>query len=213
MADPEKFLEAKRKWARDGRLLTGTTADPETQRLPPGQTLTENWPVLDLGAQPEVSAQRFRLDIDGAVARPLTLTWDEFLKLPQQDCVSDIQCVTQWSRYDNHWQGVAASTVIAEVAPHPNAAHVVLHGYDGYLTNITRAQFEAPDVMLAHSWAGAPLTTPHGGPLRAIVPQLYLWKSAKWLRRIEFTVADRPGFWERNGYHNNADPWLEERYD
>ncbi len=213
MADPDKFIAAKQRWARDGRLLTGTTADPAIVRLPPGQTLTESWPVLDLGAQPEVSAQRFRLDIDGAVARPLSLSWDEFLALPQTDSISDMHCVTQWSRYDNHWTGVAAETIIGLVQPHLNACYVVLHGYDGYATNVRLDQLAQPDVLLVHSWQGAALTTAHGGPLRALIPRLYLWKSAKWLRRIEFSVADRPGFWERNGYHNNADPWMEERYE
>lgn len=209
----DKLTEAKKRWAREGRLLTGTQADPETVRLPPGQTLTAAWPVLDLGAQPEITPERFRLDIDGAVAHPLSLVWDEFLALPQQDSVSDMHCVTQWSRYDNAWRGVAARTVLDEVQPHANAAHVILHSYDGYITNIRLDQFDQPDVMLVHSWQGAPLTAEHGGPLRALIPRLYLWKSAKWLRRIEILVADRPGFWERNGYHNNADPWLEERYE
>jgi DMSO/TMAO reductase YedYZ molybdopterin-dependent catalytic subunit len=207
-----KLIAAKRAWARAGRLLTGVTGDPARDRLPPGQMLVRDWPVLDLGAEPEVSPQRFRLDIDGAVQRPIGLSLDEFMALPQQDSVSDIHCVTQWSRYDNRWRGVAARALIDLVQPREAARHVVLHSYDGYATNVRLDQFDQPDVFLVHSWNGKPLERAHGGPVRALIPRLYFWKSAKWIRRIEFSVADKPGFWERNGYHNNADPWLEERY-
>jgi len=207
-----KLLAAKQAWARDGRLLTGTTADPALDRLPPGQRLTQDWPVLDLGAQPDVTPARFRLDIDGAVRHPLSLRLDEFMALPQQDSLSDMHCVTQWSRYDNHWRGVAARTLLEMVAPHPSAAHVILHAYDGYATNLRLDQFDQPDVLLVHSWEGQPIDRAHGGPVRALIPRLYLWKSAKWIRRVELATTDKPGFWERNGYHNNADPWQEERY-
>jgi DMSO/TMAO reductase YedYZ molybdopterin-dependent catalytic subunit len=205
----EKLVDAKRGWARDGRLLTGTTG---TDRLPPGQLLTRDWPVLDLGAQPDVTPARFRLDIDGAVRRPLSLRLDEFMALPQQDSVSDMHCVTQWSRYDNRWRGVAARTLIEMAEPRDGVRHVLLHAYDGYTTNVRLDQFDQPDVLLVHSWEGAPITREHGGPVRALIPRLYLWKSAKWIQRVEFAERDRPGFWERNGYHNNADPWQEERY-
>ena len=211
-AKGEKLLRAKRGWARDGRLLTGEVADSQTVRLPPGQRLVQDWPVLDLGAQPDVTAARFRLDIDGAVRRPLSLRLDEFMALPQADSVSDMHCVTQWSRYDNHWQGVSARTLIELVQPRDGVRHVVLHAYDGYATNVRLDQFDQPDVFLVHSWEGAPISREHGGPVRVLIPRLYLWKSAKWIRRVEFTERDRPGFWERNGYHNNADPWDEERY-
>jgi DMSO/TMAO reductase YedYZ molybdopterin-dependent catalytic subunit len=207
-----KLINAKRAWARSGRLLTGTTADPARDRLPPGQKLVRDWPVLDLGAEPDVGPQRFRLDIDGAVARPISLRLDEFVALPQQDSISDIHCVTQWSRYDNHWQGVAAHTLIDLVQPRDEARHLVFHSYDGYTTNVRLDQFDQPDVFLVHRWEGRPLDRAHGGPVRVLMPRLYFWKSAKWIRRVEFSPADRPGFWERNGYHNNADPWLEERY-
>jgi DMSO/TMAO reductase YedYZ molybdopterin-dependent catalytic subunit len=212
-AEPNsKLIDAKRAWARAGRLLTGTTADPARDRLPPGQKLVRDWPVLDLGAEPEVTPQRFRLDIDGAVARPISLMLDEFMALPQHDSISDIHCVTQWSRYDNHWQGVAARTLIDLVQPREEARHLVFHSYDGYTTNVRIDQFDQPDVFLVHRWEGKPLDRQHGGPVRVLMPRLYFWKSAKWIRRVEFSVADRPGFWERNGYHNNGDPWLEERY-
>ena len=168
--------------------------------------------MLDLGEQPVVTEAKFRLDIDGAVAHPLSLNWAEFLDLPQQDSMSDMHCVTQWSRYDNHWRGVAARMLLEAVQPNASARHVTFHAHDGYSTNILLDQFDQPDVFLVHEWDGRPIDTAHGGPLRVLVPRLYLWKSAKWIRRIEITTRDRPGFWEVRGYNNNADPWLEERY-
>ncbi len=212
MADRDKLIAAKETWAREGRLLTGRTADPARERLPPGQRLVEDWPVLDLGAQPDVGPERFRLDVDGRVAHPLSLDLAGFLALPQIELVNDIHCVTQWSRYDNHWQGVAARTLLGAVAPREEARHVVLHAYDGYTTNLRLDQFDRADVLLAHRWNGAPLTRAHGGPVRVVIPALYLWKSAKWITRIELANADRPGFWEQRGYHGEADPWREQRY-
>lgn len=208
----EKLVGSKEAWAREGRLLTGTTADPTTQRLPPGQRLVRDWPVLDLGIQPNVTPGRFRLDIDGAVENPQSFSYDEFMALPQQDSVSDMHCVTQWSRYDNRWQGVAARTLLELAKPKPEAKHVVFHSFDGYTTNVRLDQFDQPDVFLVHRWEGEPIARQHGGPVRVLIPRLYLWKSAKWVRRIEILAEDRPGFWEVRGYHNNADPWLEERY-
>jgi DMSO/TMAO reductase YedYZ molybdopterin-dependent catalytic subunit len=208
----QKLIEVKQGWARDGRLLTGTTADPARDRLPPGQLLVRDWPVLDLGVQPDVTPERFRLDLDGMVASPLRLTLDDLLALPQADSVSDIHCVTQWSRYDNHWQGVAARTLLELARPKAEARHVVFHAHDGYTTNVRLDQFDQPDVFLVHRWEGKPIARQHGGPVRMLIPRLYFWKSAKWLRRIELIGQDRPGFWEVRGYHNNADPWREERY-
>jgi DMSO/TMAO reductase YedYZ molybdopterin-dependent catalytic subunit len=208
----QKLIEVKQGWARDGRLLTGTTADPARDRLPPGQRLVRDWPVLDLGVQPDVTPERFRLDLDGMVASPLRLTLDDLLALPQSDSVSDIHCVTQWSRYDNHWQGVAAHTLLELARPKLEARHVVFHAHDGYTTNVRLDQFDQPDVFLVHRWEGKPIARQHGGPVRVLIPRLYFWKSAKWVRRIELIGQDRPGFWEVRGYHNNADPWQEERY-
>ena len=208
----DKLVLAKQAWAKAGRLLTGTTADPLYQRLPPGQTLVKDWPVLDLGNQPRIAPEAFRLDVDGAVATKLSLNWAEFQALPQQDSVSDMHCVTQWSRYDNHWSGVPAAALIERAGPRPEASHVVLHAVDGYTTNLRLDQFLQPDVFLVSTWEGKPLSREHGGPVRVLVPRLYLWKSAKWVRRIEVVAQDRPGFWEVRGYNNNADPWLEERY-
>lgn len=208
----DKLIERKQDWAREGRLLTGTTADPERERLPPGQRLVKDWPVLDLGAEPDVTEQKFRLDIDGAVENRLSLRLDEFMALPMLESMSDMHCVTQWSRYDNNWKGVSARALLEIVQPRPEVNHVIFTSYDGYTTNIRLDQFNQPDVFLVHQWEGKPITREHGGPVRMLVPRLYLWKSAKWLRRIHFTISDHPGFWEVRGYHNNADPWQEERY-
>ena len=208
----DKLIERKQDWAREGRLLTGEHGDPERDRLPPGQRLVKDWPVLDLGIQPNVTEQRFRLDVDGAVENRLSLSWAEYLALPTAEYVSDMHCVTQWSRYDNNWKGVPARALLAMVQPRPEVKHVIFTSFDGYTTNIRLDQFDQPDVFLVHEWEGKPITREHGGPVRMMVPKLYLWKSAKWLRRIHFTISDQPGFWETRGYNNNADPWLEERY-
>ena len=207
-----KLLAAKQRWAAEGRLLTGEVADPAVDRLPPGQRLVKDWPVLDLGIQPIVDARRFRLDVDGAVRRPLSLDLAGFMALPMQASVSDMHCVTQWSRYDNRWEGVAARTLIEMVEVSDKARHVIFHAVDGYTTNVRLDQFDQADVFLVHRWEGEPIDRRHGGPVRVLMPRLYLWKSAKWVRRIEFSITDKPGFWERRGYHNNADPWREERY-
>ncbi len=214
MADgfKDKLIATKQAWARAGRLLTGKTGDPETDRLPPGQRLVENWPVLDLGIQPDVPKADWRLTIDGAVENPVTWDWDAFMAQPQVEDVSDVHCVTQWSRYDNRWTGVSTRHVIDLVKPTPQAAHVVFHGYDGYTTNVSLEAFAEDDCLIAHSHDGAPISREHGGPARLIIPRYYLWKSAKWVKRIEFVAADQPGFWEVRGYHNVGDPWLEQRY-
>ena len=208
----DKLVASKQAWARAGRLLTGRDADPVTDRLPPGQRLVENWPVLDLGIQPDVTPEKFRLDLDGAVENRLSLNLDEYMALPMMDSVSDMHCVTQWSNYDNRWKGVSGRTILEMVQPQKEVKHVIFHSFDGYTTNISLDQFAAQDVYLVHEWNGKPISRVHGGPVRMLVPQYYLWKSAKWLKRIQFTISDHPGFWETRGYHNNADPWLEERY-
>jgi DMSO/TMAO reductase YedYZ molybdopterin-dependent catalytic subunit len=207
-----KLVKAKQRWAQDGRLLTGTQGDPERDRLPPGQRLVRDWPVLDLGQQPEITAETYYLDINGDVEHRQHLKLADLLALPQTESVSDMHCVTQWSRYDNHWKGISTRTLVDLVKPRAEVRHVLLHARDGYTTNVRFEQFVADDVVLVHQWEGQPIDRPHGGPVRLIIPHLYLWKSPKWLSRIEFSKTDRPGFWERNGYHNNADPWLEERY-
>lgn len=209
----EKLIRRKQEWAKDGRLLTGSQKmEDRSQRLPPGQRLVNDWPILDLGIQPDVPTDAWELVVGGLVEEPLHWTWDEFMAQPQFEDVSDIHCVTAWSRYDNLWQGVSTGHLLSLVKPQPEANHVILYSYDGYTTNVTLEAFSAPDALLAHSWEGEPLTRQHGGPVRAIIPQYYLWKSAKWLRGIEFADSDKPGFWEVRGYHNEGDPWKEERY-
>lgn len=208
----DKLVASKQAWARAGRLLTGRDADPVTDRLPPGQRLVETWPVLDLGIQPDVPRGDWELTVGGLVEHPVTWDFAALVAEPQFEDTSDIHCVTSWSRYNNRWQGVSTRHLIDVVLPRAEAAHVILHGYDGYVTNLRLVDFADADCLLAHSHDGQAITREHGGPVRAIIPRYYLWKSAKWLKAIEFVAADHPGFWETRGYHNVADPWLEQRY-
>jgi DMSO/TMAO reductase YedYZ molybdopterin-dependent catalytic subunit len=207
-----KLTTSKRRWAAEGKFLTGRISRPEAERLPPGQHLVKNWPVLDLGQQPEVSMTSWRLEIGGLVSTPLTLRWAEFQELERSTHVSDIHCVTTWSRYDNRWEGVATRDLLDLVMPKDEAHYVMLTSYDGYTTNLPLSDFAAEDAILATAWEGEPLTPDHGGPMRLVVPHLYFWKSAKWLRRIDLMRADKAGFWEMNGYHMRGDPWTEQRY-
>ena len=207
-----KLTRTKEKWAREGRFLTGRITRPEDQRLPPGQHLTKDWPVLDLGVVPPVSRERWRLDVYGAIENPVFWTFAEFTAQKQAQFTSDIHCVTTWSRYDNLWEGLSTRELLAVCQPREDARFVVLHSYDGYTTNLALDDFAAEDALLAHSWSGQPLTEEHGGPVRLVVPHLYFWKSAKWLQAIEFLTDDAPGFWEVRGYHNRGDPWAEQRY-
>lgn len=207
----QKLVETKQKWAGEGRLLTGATADPGT-RLPPGQREVKNWPVLDLGVQPRISAGAWRLDVDGLVENPISWGWADFARHATVDMVSDIHCVTAWSRYDNRWRGLPTRALLDMIKPKPEARFVIQHSSDGYTTNVPLADFAGEDVLLAHSWEGKPLTAEHGGPVRLVLPKLYFWKSAKWLARLEFVAQDRACFWEQRGYHMRGDPWAEERY-
>lgn len=207
-----KLTRTKEKWAREGRFLTGKITRSEDQRLPPGQHLTEDWPVLDLGVVPPISRERWRLDVYGAVDNPVFWTFAEFAAQKQARFASDIHCVTTWSRYDNEWEGLATRELLAACQPRDDARFVVLHSHDGYTTNLTLEDFAAEDALLAHSWSGQPLSAEHGGPVRLVVPHLYFWKSAKWLQAIEFLTEDTLGFWEVRGYHNRGDPWAEQRY-
>lgn len=212
LPEPSKLTRSKRRWAEEGRFLTGRTARPESERLPPGQHLVRDWPVLDLGQQPAISRDAWQLLITGLVENPVKWDWTHFTAQPQSDMRSDIHCVTSWSRYDNRWLGVTTRDLLAVVSPRPEAHHVILTSYDGYTTNLPLEDFAAEDALLAHSWEGRPLSREHGGPVRLIVPHLYFWKSAKWLRKIELVANETPGFWETNGYHIRGDPWREQRY-
>ena len=188
-------------------------------KLPVGQHVVKNWPVLDLGEQPDVATAAWTLEVGGRVENPVTLTWAQFMALPQVEDVSDFHCVTTWSRYDNHWRGVRFRTLAGLVVPTDDAHHVLCTGYDAmpgttipYTTNLTLARALEDDVLLVHTWEERPLPREHGGPCRMITPKLYAWKGAKWIRRIDFLASDRPGFWEKRGYSNSAEPWFNDRY-
>ncbi len=207
-----KLTTSKRRWATEGKFLTGRVSRPEAERLPPGQHLVKNWPVLDLGQQPVIAIDSWKLEVRGLVETELDLNWAAFQALEQKSMVSDIHCVTTWSRYDNKWKGVATRDLLDLAMPKGEASYVMLTSYDGYTTNLPLSDFAAEDAILATAWEGLPLTRDHGGPMRLVVPHLYFWKSAKWLRRIDLMPSDRAGFWEKNGYHMYGDPWREQRY-
>ena len=182
-------------------------------RVPPGQVLTEKFPVLHFGRVPEygdLSGWDFR--VWGAVGEPFSLRWAEFRNLPVAERTLDIHCVTRWSKLDTRWQGVPFRHIADVAQPSADARFAIFHSEGGYTANVPLEVVMQPDCLLAWSFDGEPLTAEHGYPLRAVVPGRYFWKSAKWLRGIEFSEADQPGFWERNGYHNDADPWKEQRY-
>jgi DMSO/TMAO reductase YedYZ molybdopterin-dependent catalytic subunit len=181
-------------------------------RLPPGQYLTEKWPVLHAGDVPRVDLATWDLRVFGEVEEPLRLTWDELQALPATDHTQDIHCVTRWSRFDTSFRGVHWRDLAPLVRPKASARYVVAHAEQGFTSNVPLSSLEDDLALLAYEADGEPLAPEHGWPLRLVIPGKYFWKSAKWLRAIELTSADRPGFWERYGYHNDADPWKEERY-
>jgi DMSO/TMAO reductase YedYZ molybdopterin-dependent catalytic subunit len=181
-------------------------------RLPPGQYLTEKWPVLHAGSIPHIDLDRWDFKVWGEVDSPLTLTWAQLSALPTVDVTQDIHCVTRWSRFDATFTGVPWSTIRELVAPRPSARYATAHAEQDYTANVPASFLDLEGAMLATHADGEPLTLEHGWPMRLIVPGKYFWKSAKWLRGIELSATDRPGFWERYGYHNDADPFKEQRY-
>ncbi|HEY6928592.1 MAG TPA: sulfite oxidase-like oxidoreductase [Thermoanaerobaculia bacterium] len=181
-------------------------------RLPPGQVLTQKWPVLTYGETPRVDLATWTFRCYGLVEKETSWTWKEFLELPRIQVRSDIHCVTRWSRYDNRWEGVAVSEILSRVRPSREAVAVMAHTHEGYTTNIPLADLRGEDVLLADRHDGNDLPPEHGGPCRLVVPKLYFWKSAKWIRSFEFLDVNPPGFWEVNGYHLHADPWKDERF-
>ena len=181
-------------------------------QLPPGQRATTKWPVLDLGRQPKITVEEWRLRVDGLVGEELDLSWSAFQSLEQVEDVSDFHCVTGWSKLDVCWQGVRLSSIAEAAQLADGATHVICHGYDGYTTNLPLEEALKSDVLLVYSADGQPLSREHGGPVRMITPQLYAWKGAKWICRLEFVAGDRLGYWERNGYSNTAHPWQDDRY-
>jgi DMSO/TMAO reductase YedYZ molybdopterin-dependent catalytic subunit len=184
------------------------------ERVPPGQILTKNakWPVLHTGLVPEYDLRSWDFRTEGRVERPLTLSWDEFQGLPRQKVRADMHCVTTWTRLDMEWEGVSFREIVGRTRPKPEVRHVMAHGDYDYTTNVPLDVLLEEDVLLATHESGKPLSREHGFPVRLVVPKRYAWKSAKWLRSLEFMDKDRRGFWERNGYHNNAEPFAEERF-
>jgi DMSO/TMAO reductase YedYZ molybdopterin-dependent catalytic subunit len=228
VARRQRYIERQRKLKKetvdvDFAGLTPTGSGPPNReglpKLPVGQHEVKNWPVLDLGHMPDISLDRWRLEIGGLVENPTTLTWDNFMKLPQVEDVSDFHCVTTWSRFDNHWKGVRFRTIAELAVPKDEARFVLCTGYDvapgtdiPYTVNVPLARAIEDDVLLVHTWEGQPLPREHGGPVRIITPRLYAWKGAKWIRKIEFLARDQKGFWEVRGYSNTAEPWFNDRY-
>jgi DMSO/TMAO reductase YedYZ molybdopterin-dependent catalytic subunit len=181
-------------------------------RLPPGQYLTEKWPVLHAGTVPETDLSTWDFRVFGDVEEPLLLSWQELQALPATEITIDIHCVTRWSRFDTSFKGVHWRDLARLVRPKPSARFVLAHAEQGFTANVPLSALEDEGALVAYEADGEPLTPEHGWPLRLVVPSRYFWKSAKWLRGLELRTTDQPGFWERYGYHNDADYWKEERY-
>jgi DMSO/TMAO reductase YedYZ molybdopterin-dependent catalytic subunit len=198
--------------ARPGSIISPDTFRP--QRIPPGQSRTRKWPVLDAGGPPRIDPGAWKLSVHGMVGEPVEWNWREFTQLPRVRVFADFHCVTRWSRLGNVWEGVSTREIMARAGgPRPEAAFVLAHGYDeGFSTNVPLDDFLAEDALVAITHDGEPLSEDHGGPARLIVPRLYAWKSAKWLESIELLQRDQAGFWESCGYHMHGDPWKEERH-
>lgn len=195
------------------RLFGNQSADPSAAgRTPPGQYLTGKFPVLHYGTVPPVDLATWTFRVFGLVDAPVSLTWEQLQALPRKREVVDIHCVTRWSKLDTAWEGVPIRAILDLAGVRPEATHAVAHCEQGYTTNLPLAVLDDEDVLLADTYDGAPLEPEHGYPLRLLVPKRYFWKSAKWIRGLELLDHDVRGFWERYGYHNDADPWREERF-
>jgi DMSO/TMAO reductase YedYZ molybdopterin-dependent catalytic subunit len=181
-------------------------------RLPVGQSLTLKWPILHYGSVPRFDPAKWDFKITGLVEQPVRFSWDEFQSLPQTEVTSDFHCVTRWSRLDNRWKGVLFTEVLKRITLKPVAEFALILAEEGYTTNVPLKDLQRPDVLFAFEHDGEPLSSDHGGPVRLVVPHLYAWKSAKWVRGFMLLDHDRLGFWERNGYHTYGDPWKEQRY-
>lgn len=197
---------------RNRKALAAQGIDPS--RLPPGQYATDRFPVLHVGDVPRYAddLSDWDLRLTGLVDTPTTLTFDELRALPTVEETFDIHCVTKWSKFDTRWTGVRLTTLMALVGVQPEATHLVEHAEHGYTTNLPLPDVRRDDVLVAWAFDGEPLDPQHGHPVRLVLPHRYFWKSAKWLRVLEFAGTDRPGFWERNGYHNDGDPFREQRH-
>ena len=197
-------------------MPSGVIISPDTRRerrIPPGQARTRKWPVLHYGSVPLVSTETWRLEITGLVERPLAFTWSEFHALPRVKVFADFHCVTRWSRLGNEWEGVSTREIMNRAGVKPQAQFALPLAYDGgWTTNLPLKYFLAEDALFADTHDGRPLDPDHGGPVRLIVPQLYAWKSAKWVKGVELSARDKSGYWEQGGYHDRGDPWTEERF-
>ena len=181
-------------------------------RLPPGQYLTDRFPVLHAGDVPPADIERWSLTVEGLVDRPFTLSWTDFKDLPRREMTGDIHCVTKWSKFDTVWEGVDFEEIVSRASPRPDAKYVLQHAEYGFTVNVPLDDLRGGKALLADTFGGQPLDPEHGFPVRMVVPHLYFWKGAKWIRGLEFLAYDQPGFWERNGYHMYGDPWKEQRY-
>ena len=199
---------------REDRIeqLNRGLAPEKRVKLPPGQFETKGWPVLHYGDVPSFNPKTWDFRVFGLVANPIRLNYDEFRALPTTTTTADVHCVTRWSKFDMAWEGVPMQVILDMAQPKPEAHFVIAHCEQGFTANLPIEAILDDDVLLAHRADGADITPEHGWPLRLLVPKRYFWKSAKWLRGLELRPTDEPGFWERNGYNNNADPWQEERY-
>jgi len=187
-------------------------SDDQKGRVPPGQYVTQKWPVLHYGSVPSVDLATWDFRVWGEVEEPFTFSWEEFRQMPRKSIHRDIHCVTRWSRLDMDFEGVPIQHILERARPRPSARFVVEHAEQGYTTNLPLDILDDDDVLLADVADGEPLSPEHGYPLRLVVPKRYFWKSAKWIRGLQFRADDRLGFWERYGYHNEADPWQEQRF-
>jgi DMSO/TMAO reductase YedYZ molybdopterin-dependent catalytic subunit len=184
---------------------------PLAARTPPGQTLTERFPVLTYGPTPRIETQNVTIRIWG-LAEEHEFTWADLMAMPQTTLTNDIHCVTHWSKLDVTWTGITVPELMSRIQLKPGATHVLMHCYGGYTTNLALTDFNRPENLFAHTLNAEPLPLEHGGPMRVVVPHLYFWKSPKWISGLQFLDRDELGFWERNGYHDRGDPWKEERY-
>ena len=188
------------------------TSQELARRTPPGQVLTRKWPVLTYGRTPRFDPATWSFRCFGLVEEEVAWTWEQFQALPRAEVTCDIHCVTHWSRLDNRFEGVSIHEIMRRVRPRPEARYVLIHADPDYTTNLALEDLDSEGALLALEHNGSPLEPDHGGPCRLLVPSLYLWKSAKWVRGFEFLDVNAPGFWEENGYHMHADPWAEERF-
>ena len=194
------------------RVLGGGSA-VDKDRVPPGQAVTQKFPVLSYGQIPSIDLATWTFEIIGLVDQPLRFSWEEYLERAKDAVTADFHCVTGWSRLDNRWEGLLVRDLLDEAGVQPSATHVMAHCYGGYTTNLPLSALTSPDVLIAHRHDDAPLDPEHGGPARLIIPDRYGYKSAKWIKAIELMPENKRGFWEVHGYNSNADPWRSERYD